>query len=233
MLGLALEEARSLLARIDALPERVAAASQGRTGTLTLGLVSGAVLSGVASRLIRTYRTRFPKVAVRVHAVLHAPLVRMLREGEVDAAVFGSSLGDPSLVGEPLVRESFVVALPAEHRLATRKLVRYRDLAGETLVVLMRDTAPGLFTNILSTCAQHGFEPAAIEEAAGEDAVMGLVAAGVGVAIVPDSWAAIRIPGAVTRRLSPAGAGATLRLFHRADNDSRLVRAMVECAKAI
>src|SRR5579862_2101889 len=225
-----LDEVRPLLQRIDGLNEHVKTAAQGYAGTLAVGLVSGAFLSGVASRIIRAYHANFPNVALRVHSVLHAPLVRMLRDGEVDVAVFGSSLGDPLLVGDSLARERFVVVLPAEHRLASRKIVRYRDLAGERLVMLSRDAAPSLFTSIFALCTKHGFIPVGIEEAAGEEAVIGLVAAGIGVAIVPDSWTAIAISGFVTRTLSPAGAGATLQLFRRARDASPLVRGFVDCA---
>jgi DNA-binding transcriptional LysR family regulator len=228
-----LDEVGPLLRRVDGLGEHVRAAAGGRIGTLKIGLVSGAVLSGVATRVVRAYRARFPKVMLRVSAVLHVPLVRMLREGEVDLAVFGSSLGDPTLVGDPLARETFVVALPSDHRLASKKSVRYRDLAGEALVALTRAAAPSLFDSVLTTCGKNGFDPTVVEEAYGEDAVMGLVAAGAGVAIVPNSWAAIAIPGVVTRKLSPAGAGATLRLFRRAGDASPLVRSFVECALGV
>lgn len=225
-----LDEIGPILARVDGLGERVRSAAEGRVGVLKVGLVSGAVLSGVATRVVRAYRARYPKVMLRISAVLHVPLVRMLREREVDVAVFGSSLGDPTLVGEPLARESFVVALPSDHGLTAKKAVRYRDLVGETLVALARGAAPSLFDTVLATCGRNGFDPVAIEEAFGEDAVMGLVAAGVGVAIVPDSWAAIALPGVVTRKLSPGGAGATLQLFRRDGDTSPLVHAFVDCA---
>jgi DNA-binding transcriptional LysR family regulator len=226
-----LEEIRPILQRIDGIGDRVRAAARGYTGALTIGLVSGAFLSGAGSRIIRAYRSQYPRVQVRVRAVLHAPLVRMLRTGEVDLAVFGSTLGDAELVGQPLLREAFAVALPAGHRLASRRVVRYRDLAGEALIMLSRDAAPALFTHTLAVCAQHGFEPSSVEETAGEDAVIGLVAAGLGVAVIPDSWAAIHIDGAVTRKLGPAGEGVTLRLYHRAHDESPLVQSFLKNAK--
>lgn len=225
-----LDEIAPILERVEGLRERVQAAAAGRLGTLRVGLVSGAVLSGVATRIIRAYRARHPGVELRVHAVLHAPLVRMLREGELDVAVFGSPLGDPTLVGVPIARETFVVALPSDHRLCARKVVRYRDLAGETLVTLTRAAAPALFDSVLTTCGKNGYHPPVVEEAYGEDTVIGLVAAGVGVAIVPDSWAAVAIPGFVARKLSPGGAGASLRVFRRADDASPLVKTFVACA---
>jgi LysR family transcriptional regulator, benzoate and cis,cis-muconate-responsive activator of ben and cat genes len=228
-----LEEIRPIIQRIDGIADRVRAAARGHTGALAIGLVSGAFLSGAASRIIRAYRAQHPQVQVRVRAVLHAPLVRMLQSGEVDLAVFGSTLGDADFVGQPLLREAFAAVLPADHRLASRKVVRYRDLAGETLIMLSRDAAPALFTHTLAVCAQHGFEPGAIEETAGEDAVIGLVAAGSGVAVIPDSWGAIQIEGAATRKLSPAGEGVTLRLYHRADNESPLVRSFLRSAKPL
>lgn len=228
-----LEEVRPILQHIDDLGERVRAAAEGRAGTLSIGLVSGAVLSGVASRVIRAYRAKYPDVTLRVYVQLHVPLLRMLRERELDLAVFGSPLGDPMLAGEPIAREAYVVALPSNHPLAAKKRVHYQDLAGETLVTLAREAAPSLFANIIALCTQHGFIPVSVQEALGEDAVIGLVAAGVGVAIVPDSWNAIGIPDFVTRKLSPAGAGTTLRLFRRVGDASPLVRSFVDCALSL
>lgn len=222
-----LDEIVPLLARIDELPRRVAEAAAGRTGTLSIGVVAGALLSGVASRMIREYRAQFPRVAVRVRAVLHVPLVQMLRDGSVDLAIFGSTLGDTSFTGIPIARETFIVALPADHRLATRQRVRYADLTGEPLVLLARDAAPALFARTMSICAKHGFTPSAVEEATSEDAVMGLVAAGADVAVIPDSWAAIQIAGVATRKLSPAGEGSQLSLFRRTADRSPLVEAFV------
>jgi DNA-binding transcriptional LysR family regulator len=63
--------------------------------------------------------------------------------------------------------------------------------------------------------------------------VIGLVAAGSGVAVVPDSWGAIHIDGAVIRKLSPTGEGVTLRLFHRAHDESPLVRSFLRNAKPL
>lgn len=225
-----LEESTSILQRIDGLRARVQDVAQGRTGTLTIGLVAGVLLSGVASRIIRAYRARYPRVTVKVRVVVHVPLIRMLRERQVDLAVFGTSLGDTQLIGEPLAHETLVVALPAEHKLASRKLVHYRDLNGSVLVALSREVAPALFTGIFGLCTQHGYVPTAIEEAVSEDAVIGLVAAGVGVAVVPDSWSRIAIPGVVIRKLRPASQGQTLRLFRRADDESPLVREFVASA---
>lgn len=225
-----LDEIVPILKRIDELPTRIAEAAAGRTGTLTVGVVAGALLSGVASRMIREYRTQYPRVTVRVRAVLHVPLVQMLRDGTVDLAIFGSALGDTSFIGIPIARETFVVALPVDHHLATRRRVRYADLTDETLVTLAREASPALFARTVTTCAKHGFTPAAIEEALSEDAVMGLVAAGAGVAVVPDSWSAIRLAGVVTSKLSPAGEGSPLRLFRRAADRSPLVHAFVACS---
>jgi DNA-binding transcriptional LysR family regulator len=224
------DEVGAILKRVDGLEARVHAAARGHSGVLTIGLVSGAFLSGVASRVIRDYRSRYPNVLLRVRAALHAPLVQMLADGEVDLAVFGSALGHSDLVGTPLMRETFVVALPAGHRLRSRKSVRYRDLSGDGLIILSRESSPTLFTHTLAVCAKHGYEPGSIDEACGEDAVIGMVAAGSGVAVIPDSWGAIRIPGVIVRSLTPGGDGLTLRLFRRSQNASALVHAFFECA---
>jgi LysR family transcriptional regulator, benzoate and cis,cis-muconate-responsive activator of ben and cat genes len=226
-----LAELRPILKRIDGLAGRVQAAASGRTGTLTIGLVSGALLSGVASRAIREYRRLYPDVQLHVQAMLHVRLLGMLLDGDVDLAVFGSRLGDTELVGVPFMRETFTAVLPTGHALAAKKRIRYQDLGNAPLVALTRSAAPALFTHTLAVCAQHGYEPSSIEEASGEDAVIGLVAAGAGVAVVPDSWAAIRIPGTITRPLSPAGEGVTLQLFRRADNASPLVESFIEIAR--
>jgi DNA-binding transcriptional LysR family regulator len=227
------EELRPLFQRFDALAGRVRGAAEGRRGKLGVGVVSGAVLSGVGLRIVRAYRGAYPEVMLRVQALGQVRMIADLHAGELDVVILGSELDDPQLSSHPLAWEPYLVALPSNQRLARRRSVAYRELAGKPLIALARDAAPWLFSEILTACRRHGFIAEHVEEVVGEEAVMGLVAAGAGVAVIPNSWASIRVRGVVTRPLSPAGEGTMLRLFHRAGDTSPLVLNFVAMAQSL
>jgi DNA-binding transcriptional LysR family regulator len=228
-----LNDVEPLLRRFDELPERVRAAATGSLGELSAGFVAGAILSGLASQITRAYKKEWPLVNFHIRALPHSQLVFELRTGELDVAVMGFGQPDSAIVGERFTEEPFVVALPADHRLARRASVKYRDLAGERLVTLSRQAAPDLLPEILGACAQRGYVVQQVEETSSEDSVIGLVAAGAGIAIVPDSWAAIRVPGVVVRSLDPPGHSTFLDLVRRRDESSPLVHAFIATARRV
>lgn len=134
--------------------------------------------------LIRTFRERNPGVRFVLAQGSRQDMLRMLREGEIDLVfVAPMPLEDPDLAGRPLAEQELVLSVPPSHRFATRARVRAEELAGEELVTLEHGYGLRQITDDL--CAAAGFEPRIAFEGQESETVRGLVAAGLGVAILP------------------------------------------------
>ncbi|TMR89002.1 LysR family transcriptional regulator [Nonomuraea basaltis] len=148
--------------------------------------------------LIRGFRERHPGVRFSLAQGSRQDMLRALRDGEIDLVfVAPMPLDDPDLASRPLADQELVVFVPPSHRFATRERVRAAELAGEEQVTLEHGYGLRQITDDL--CAAAGFEPRIAFESQESETVRGLVAAGLGVAILPRSQ-----PGP---RPSPSGSG--------------------------
>ncbi|MGN9842064.1 LysR family transcriptional regulator [Nonomuraea sp. H19] len=155
------------------------------TGRVVLGFLHLLGRTLVPS-LIRGFRERNPGVRFSLAQGSRQDMLRALHEGEIDL-VFAAPmpLDDPELASRPLADQELVLSVPLSHRFATRARVRARELAGEELVTLEHGYGLRQITDDL--CAAAAFEPRIAFEGQESETVRGLVAAGLGVAILPRS----------------------------------------------
>ncbi|MEW9550774.1 LysR family transcriptional regulator [Nonomuraea sp. NPDC050783] len=154
--------------------------------------------------LIRSFRERNPGVRFSLAQGSRQDMLRSLREGGIDLVfVAPMPLGDPDLDSRPLADQELVLSVPPGHRLAGRARVRAAELEGEELVTLEHGYGLRQITDDL--CAAAGFEPRIAFEGQESETVRGLVAAGLGVAILPrtDPGPAPSGAGVVDIPLSP------------------------------
>jgi DNA-binding transcriptional LysR family regulator len=174
------------LADAQAELTEIASSARGR-----LRLASFATAAGtIVPRAVSEFRHKRPGVEVDLQLMDPPEAVLALRRGDVDIAVIeeGGFEADPALDGlgvERLMDDVLYAALPAEHPLATRRAVAIGDLEDEEwMIVGLRGTCPD--TNIiLRACKQAGFEPRIAYTSDDYFAIQGLVASGMGVALVP------------------------------------------------
>ncbi|GBQ66678.1 transcriptional regulator [Ameyamaea chiangmaiensis NBRC 103196] len=208
-----LPEARLVLEGAERARERARLAQQGHTGHLSLGLTSSAAFNTAVSHTVRRFRQAWPNVTLRLMERNSVYLLERMYEGELDAAFYRPGLSDPE--GLRLLRlrdEPMRVILPISHPLAAQRTLHLSALAEESFVMFPRDTGLSLFDNILTACRAAGFEPRVAQEAPQISSVVNLVAAELGVSIVPVSISSIRVDGVVYRRLAAPAPMATLGL---------------------
>jgi DNA-binding transcriptional LysR family regulator len=99
---------------------------------------------------------------------------------------------NPLLASEVLQEDPLIAVLPEGHRLADQSAISLGELASDPFVGFPRRLAPAYFDELNSLCRQHGFSPRIVQEAKGVDATLGLVAAGLGVALLPGSVTSLR-----------------------------------------
>jgi len=139
--------------------------------------------------------------------------VEWLEAGQVDIALLRApGRSTPGLRFERLSGEDIVIALPSDHRCAGQARVDLLDLAGDDFVASPRELGQGFHDQLASLCLQAGFVPRVAQQARRLQTVLGLVAAGFGVALLPASLAASRPAGVVMLPLASSAPEALRQL---------------------
>ena len=230
-----LDEARAILARTDEAIAATKRAAQGETGRIGIGFTSSASFHPFVPRAIRGFREAHPLVALALEESGTTELVAALRSHQIDAAFVRSPFGDsPDLTVRPLLEEPMVAALPSGHVLSTAsEALPLAALAGETFILYRRPVGPGLHDAIIAACDRAGFSPRIGQEAPRMLSTLSLVAAGLGVTVVPASMSRLEAEGVAYRALDPlAQLTAPLNLAYRRDEISAAVRRFVGLVQA-
>ncbi|QGK72235.1 LysR family transcriptional regulator [Allosaccharopolyspora coralli] len=223
-----LETGRRVLAEAEHAETAVRHTALGEIGTLRIGFVSSAALT-LVPRIVHALRAKRPG--------LHVDLTERTTDRQLDAIDDGSlDVGIVREVGSPtglniheLAREPLLVALPQTHPLAERESIRLSELADEDFVVFPRGQVSRLYDHIAALCHHAGFRMRPSQQAVQFPTILGLVAAGTGIAVVPDSLRHLQLPGLVYARLDDPEAVSHLAVVCRPDRaDHPPVSTLVE-----
>jgi DNA-binding transcriptional LysR family regulator len=211
------DESRAVLARLEHATAEARRADRADVGMLSVGFVSIADY-GILPPALRSFRASFPLVDVQLHELTTDAQVRELRAARLDLGIGLAPVDEPDIEFEGVLREELVLAAPLGHP-AVRGggAVGLRALSKESFIVPPRDVAPGLYDLTISQCRAAGFAPKITQHARQMQTVIGLVACGMGFALVPSSVRHLRRTG--VRYLSLRGKAAhvevgILRLRH-------------------
>jgi DNA-binding transcriptional LysR family regulator len=197
-----------IFAALDDAENELRAVMGLEAGRVRLATFSSAAASIVPLAIAR-FRDLHPGVELVVEIIEEEKSIPRLRCGELDIAL---SNGTEAMPGEliehiHLFEDPMYVALPADHRLVARSKLRLRDLADEPWMLGTTTTCPDA-RMFKRACHAAGFEPNIAFENDDYHAILGFVAAGVGVALIPDLAARAAREDVVIRSLGP---GATVR----------------------
>jgi DNA-binding transcriptional LysR family regulator len=212
--GLALlPAARRILADVAHAESAAQQAGRGEAGNLRLGYTGVTVFARMLSDLIRRYRRHYPGVSVSLVELHTVEQLTALVEGRIDLGFVRLPLVDPDerIAVRELYAEPLIAALPVGHPAARYSRVPLASLAAEPFIVFPRGVTPGFFDTVIAACREAGFSPRVVQEAAQFTSLVGLVAAGLGVALVPRGLDRLKLDGVVyrpvsgTRALAPVG----------------------------
>jgi DNA-binding transcriptional LysR family regulator len=198
-----LEESRRLSAQLERAVLELRSMASGEQGRLRIGFVSLAVY-GVLPGLLKAYKTARPGVTLALREMLSPDQAVALAAGELDFGLLLPPVSGAAQLEHIVVqRERFVVALPSRHPLtrAPGKLA-ISELAGEPLVMVPREIAPGLYDIVTGLAARAGISLNVAQEAIQMQTVVSLVSSGLGAAIVPGSVANLGRRGVVYREVA-------------------------------
>jgi DNA-binding transcriptional LysR family regulator len=229
------EETRTLLTRLEHAKCKALQVDRGDVGLLSVGFVSIADYS-ILPPTLKSFRASFPRVEVQLHELTTDAQIRELRAARLDLGVGLGPVDEPDLEFEAVLREELLLAAPAGHpALQGSGATDPRALAKASFIVPPREVAPGLYDLIISYCRSFGFTPSITQEARQMQTVIGLVASGMGVALVPSSVRNLKRAGVRYRSLLGKAALIESGILRRRDSDNHLTenfaQALRSCSK--
>jgi len=225
-------EAQALLDRLGRAAVAAGRVARGESGALAVGFVASATYA-LLPALYRRFHERHPDVALTLAEMSTAEQVEALRAGRIQLGLARPPVGDETLAVEPLVDEPLVVALPTRHRLAPRRALALRTLASEPFVLFPSQPRPGWIDVVQDACRAAGFLPSVAQEVLELSTAVTLVAAGIGVTLVPASAQALRLAGVVYRPLRSPAPTTRLLALRRSDDRSAVVERFLEVAREV
>ncbi|MHC0064965.1 LysR family transcriptional regulator [Nostoc sp. UIC 10890] len=204
--------------------------SRGEIGQLVVGFVSSAAYN-ILPIILRTFRSCVPGVSIELHELTTDQQLDWLRESRMDVGLLRPPVEENRFSCETIFQESLMVALPEAHLLANQSNVCLTALANEPFILFPRILAPGLYDLIISLCQQAGFSPKVAQEAIQMQTIVSLVAAEMGVAIVPASLQNLQRTGVVYKTLEEVTPKVAIAMIWRKNETSPTVLRLVEIVR--
>ncbi|MBC3919958.1 LysR family transcriptional regulator [Undibacterium sp. CY18W] len=232
-----LQDARHILALSEQASETARRAQRGETGELRIGFTFSTPFTPLFAAVINGYRQQYPDVTLTLREMATNKQLEALSQHSLDVGFIRPPEGGELARGvssplrfKTLREDPLVVVLPTTHALAKKKKVPMQDLAQLPFIMYPPSAGTGIYPHILRLCHAAGFAPRVTQEANDASTIIGLVAAGCGISILPGSFYTIHFDGICYRPVADAGATTSLLLAQRKDEVSPLVAAFVGLA---
>ena len=227
-----LDRAREAVLRVDHAGEAVRRVGCGEAGRIRMGFVGSVPMLDVFSHLLWKFRERHPLVRIDLHHLSTDGQVRALVEERIDVAFIRPfnrfNLGT-MLTVQHSWPDRLVAYFPAGHALAgCQEDLDLHDLAGEDFVGVSASVGCGVQQQTMALCAAAGFMPKLVQEANDLRTVLWLVAAGLGITLLPECYSGAGVANVVARPLLGLGVDSQVLMATRAAVPSLLLRRFVE-----
>ena len=193
-------EAQHVLAQVREAKRTAQRAYRGEVGRLVVGYISSSTYD-VLPMMLSVYRERFPDVEVALRELTTQEQLRALEREYIQVGLLRLPISAPMVNVEVVRREPIVCVLPEKHPLAMRERIAVSLLADEPFVLQSSQRGAGYYTQLMKLCLASGFSPNVIQEVTEMHTIISLVAAGMGVSLVPLSARNIRSQGVAYREL--------------------------------
>lgn len=232
-----LQTAYRTLSELELGIEHARQVAEGIAGTLTVTAVSIAYYESLLNTL-RQFRERFPKVQLIIKEMPSSRQAKAIESGEADIAFMRKlPLAAPNTEVRLVLEEEIVLALPVHHPKAGEGRIDLKDFAGEDFVFTPQALGSGYHSQLIALCEAAGFYPKVVQEAAQLHTLIGLVACGFGVALMPESIAqSVMRDKVVFRRLLPVSDAPNpaigLYMSWNSRNESALINSFISLLDA-
>lgn len=216
-----------ILQAVDEAVARVARFASGVEGVLRIGLTGSASYRQLPA-LARLVKRELPQVMLEVHTEMLTPAQEEgLIERRLDLGVLRPPVRQEGIVHRPIADERLVVAVPEQHELVRASSVRAEQLRHEGFIMYSAALGSVLNDIVVRTCLDAGYYPHRAYEVTETSAALALVAAGLGIAVLPESIRSAPREGVVCKDLEDAPT-MRLDLAWRADDESLLLHNLLD-----
>ncbi|MGB3301237.1 LysR substrate-binding domain-containing protein [Gordonia sp. (in: high G+C Gram-positive bacteria)] len=223
-----LERAREILSSVDAAADEAGRVATGEVGRVSIGF-TGSATYHLLPAIARHLRAELPDIVLDLHGEMLTPQqAAALHDGTIDLGFLRPPIHDRLLRYELVSTEPMLAVLPKAHPLAQRQFIEVADLADEIFITYSAFGRSVVFEVVIDACQRAGFTPN-IQHEVGETATLiAFVAAGMGVALVPQSVRHMQITGAQYVPLGGEVPTVELALARRAEPPSPHLKRVLE-----
>ncbi|MBD2465750.1 LysR family transcriptional regulator [Oscillatoria sp. FACHB-1407] len=215
-----LKEVTTILGQVDQAVRSAQRAGRGEIGRLSIAF-SNAATQSILIDILRVFRERFPDIELVLHELNSFQQIQSLQANKIDAGfVYLHQLDSTNIEYRSVTKEPLIVALHEFHPLSMCDRVSLKALAHESFILPPRQLGPGFYHKIIGLCQRAGFEPHVAHEAMWLQTVLSLVAARVGVALVPISTQQLQRTGVIYRPLQEKTFDVEMSVIWRKDDTS-------------
>jgi DNA-binding transcriptional LysR family regulator len=229
------EEARSTMVHLEQAVQKTQRIYQGTLGHLTVSFTSS-IANGILPDTLRAFRQRYPEVKLILREENSAFQLQGLRDRKTDilfAYQYNEIPNASNLEVMPLKQEPLVVVLSKKHPLANRSKISFSDLSDEEFIIPLSQVVIGLPEKIYHLCSQADFVPKVAQEAVFMVTILGLVAAEIGISILPSSVQNLRRKGVVYRPILEQTTTIQLAAVWRQNNSSTILQQFLKVIKTV
>lgn len=220
-------EIRKIFKQLEVAVQLGRQTSRGEVGQLIIGFVSSTTYN-VLPEILRRFRTNFPEVKLELHELTTDEQLRWLSEGRIDIGFVRPPVEEPTFATETIFKEALVVALPEGHRFANKSQLTVKSLSKEQFILFPRLFSPGLHDAIISLFQNAGFTPIVAQEAIQMQTIVSLVAAQMGVAIVPSSLQNLQRTGVIYKTIKESVPEIAINVIWRKSDTSPTIERFLE-----
>jgi len=225
---------RQILAEAERAVDEARRAARGEIGELRIGFTASLPFTGFLPGVIRAFHDAFPTVTLNLVEMFTASQIEAIMAGRLEIGFLRHTGQDapPELSLRPIRRDPLRLAVHARHRLARARTVSFAQLRDENFITYPLSAGTGLSLPLRQLALAAGFEPHVVQEAREATTQIGLVAAGLGVAVIPSPLECIRVPGVRYLALRDAGAYVSLAVATRREPPSPLLAGFLATLKS-
>ncbi|BAZ37335.1 LysR family transcriptional regulator [Calothrix sp. NIES-4101] len=227
-----LAEVEQIMIRFDQGMRVAKRASCGEIGQLTVGF-QGSSMYDIIPVSIKAFRDRFPDVEIVMQHMTTSEQVIALGKNDLDVGFVTPPITDTNLEVEILLQEPLILALPENHPLAAQSEIAITTLANEPLIVASRDRGCGLYEQIFDVYQRAGLRPNFVCAAREMQVMLGFVAAGIGISLLPSHVKNFQRTGVVYRVLTPEAPIVGLSIAWKAENLTPALSAFLEIIRSL
>ena len=227
------DQAVQILDRVTELRAIASRMSDARKPRFRIGFVPS-TLYGYLPDILRDFRMARPRTEIVMTELTSIEQIAALKEGRIDVGFGRIPFDDPAITRLTLRREGLIAALPSGHPAMTQAApLHLHDLTADPLIVYPRAPRPSYADQVLALYREHGLRPASVQEVRELQTALGLVAAGLGVCLVPAAVQRLQRSGVQYRVLDAPLATVPVIMSQRRDDPSPELVAILEVIRAV